>query len=481
MAEQDNNSPAFVTSDAMAQMGPVKIVRDVIHGTLHLRACGTEYLPQEPAEQSEAYAIRRRSALFFNATEKTLHALVGMVFRKPPVFAEDVPVRIQAIAENIDRVGSHWAVFAKELFTDAVCDGHSFLYVDMPPALGPEATRADEIALRRVPYWVRYRKDQAINWRFDDDGNLAQITFREVVMEPSGAFGEEAITYYRVLHPGSWELYREQRDDSGKKTIILVDSGTTSLRQIPLAVVYSRKEAEMLSKPPLLDLALLNVGWYQKYSDYSTYLHIASRPILWFRGRDKTKAVEAIGPYTFFDVDGDAGEVAFAETTGAALGAARQDLIDIQEWMAKAGLAILATKVPTQTATESLLDHVREDSDLATAARSLQDALELALAFTAEYLGLPEGGSVELGATVEEMVLTAQEIQAYSAMVATNQLSLETMWEVLGAANRLPEDFDQQAELQRIETARAEAEARQQRTLGDAMLGFDRGGAAFPA
>lgn len=476
---EQHDSPSFPIAAAEQQKRAVKIVRDLLAGTVHLRDCGTEYLPMEPAEQSEAYAIRRRSALFFNAFEKTLHGLVGMVFRKPPMFAEDVPAPIQALAEDIDRNGSHWAVFAKEWFRDAMSEGHSFVYVDMPPALGPDATRADEIAANRRPYWVRYLKDQAINWRFDDAGRLAQITFREQVMEPMGAFGERAVTFYRVLRPGAWELYREVKDEKGETMLILDSDGVTSLQDIPIAVVYGRKDAEMISKPPLIDQAILNLGWYQKYSDYSTYLHIASRPILGAAGIPDG-SITSIGPYSLIYHDKDA-KLYFAEVTGAALESARTDIHDVQEWMAKAGLAVLATKTPAQTATESMLDHVREDSDLATAARSLQDGLERALYFTAQYLGLPGGGSVELGATVEEMTLTAQEMQALAAMEAARQLSLETLWAVLAKANRLPEDFDPAVELRRIETARAEADARQQASLGRALLDFDNGGAGLPA
>jgi hypothetical protein len=236
--------------------------------------------------------------------------------------------------------------------------------------------------------------------------------------------------------------------------IIPEGAGPTSLSEIPVAVAYSRKLGYLVSQPPLLDLAMTNISHYQKYSDFSTYLHIASRPILWFCGRDTSKKIESIGAYVCFDV-AENGEVAFAETTGAALAAASQGIKDLEGRMAVMGLSVVQgeTKPQPTTATEELLEHVREESDLATAARSLNDAIELAPKFHAQYLDpkATDGGSVELGATIEQLTLSPQELQVYSAMVASKQLSLDTLWSLMQRAEKLPADFNADNEKKQIE------------------------------
>ncbi len=478
MAKDAKNNPSFCNAAYNQMMLAWQILRDTCAGTLELRKQKAKYLPIEPAEDGRDFSIRTSRAIFFNAVERTLHGLVGMVFRKEPKFGEDVPEFIrgregsegnrEGLAENIDNAGTHWTVFAKEVFTDAVRDGHAFIYVDMPPALPEGSTLADERAARRRPYWVSYCVDQAVNWRvqsYNGQTRLTQITFKERSYEPDGIYGEKEVIRYRVLSPGSWELWREVKEGNNQDQYILEQSGLSSLSEIPVAVVYSRKLGHLISKPPLLDLALINICHYQKYSDYSTYLHISSRPVLWFRGRTVDKKIEVIGPYTAFDVDAQNGLVDFAETTGAALGAARQDLMDLQEQMAMLGLSIVASKEPTpKTATEEVLDVVRESSDLVTAARSLKDALELALLFTAQYLdpNATTGGSVELGATIEELSIPPQEFQTYSNMVATKQLSLDTLWSLMARAGKLPEEFDADEEKERIE---ADAELAMDRML----------------
>jgi multidrug efflux pump subunit AcrA (membrane-fusion protein) len=149
-------------------------------------------------------------------------------------------------------------------------------------------------------------------------------------------------------------------------------------------------------------------------------------------------------------VDSQNGTVDFAETTGAALGAAKADIDHLEKQMSVLGLSLLAGNKPTaQTATESLLDTVKEESDLATAARSLQDALELALQYTAAYEGI-EAGSVSLGSTISDLTLTPEEMRVWIEG-ANKVFSLDTIYSVFQAAGKLPEDFDAEQEKLAIE------------------------------
>lgn len=472
ITKQDNNRADY-RSAANLEMAPkIQRVRDVCAGTLHLRSKGTEYLPMEPREESAAYTIRLGKALLVNFTERAINSLVGLVFATDPELSEDVPLvmrgqeavegkpatetepaiaaqpEIEGQLENCDLAGTHWQVFTKELFTDALRDGHAFLMTDMPPALFEGATKADEIAMNRRPYWVKYKADQALNWRTDSRGRLTQITFEECSVEPDGEYGEMEVKRYRVLRPGSWELYRKITDQSGNDALILEDAGLTSLAEIPVSAVYGRKCKPFISTPPMLDLSEVNILHYQESSDYRIYLRIASRPILWFRGRDKSKPVEVIGPYSIFDV-GDNGEAKFAETTGAALGAARQDLKDMEEYMGLLGLQMLTQQAPEKTATEERGDQVRELSELATAAQSLHDCIEQGLMFWAEYLGEPTGGSVKLGVDVVDLTMSDQEMNAYNAMAGT-VLSKQTVREILKERGKLSESYSEETEKARL-------------------------------
>lgn len=454
LLEQDSSSPGFHNQAYRDMEKAWQMMSDIAGGTVAIRRRGREYLPVEPAEDFREYDSRLERAVFFNATERTLHAFVGMVFRKEPRLSRDNPQPLVDLWENIDNAGTHGAVFCKEAFTSILRYGHGLIYVDMPPPLPAGATLADERAANRRPYWVYYEAPQIVNWRYetiDGQPRLTLLVLMEETDEPDGEYGQKKVVRYRVLRPGSWELYRETKDQYNKRTYAIEDSGTVTLPFIPVAIAYSRKTGFLTSQPFLQDLALLNITHYQKYSDYSTYLHIASRPVLWFRGRNQARALEPIGPYTFFDVDQDNGHVGFAETTGSALEAARTDLKDLTAHMATLGLSLIARPATYETtATENIIAKVQADSDLVTAARSLKDAVELALQYTSMYLMAQESGSLEIESITDKIFVDPQEIQAYSSMVENGQLSLESLWAILSRAGRLPEDFDTETERIRI-------------------------------
>lgn len=500
----DPNSPAYECAEYRKQIPDLETVRDLRAGTRTLRDKGAQYLPPEPAEESRDYVIRLNRAVCFNAYDRAVSSMTGLVFRREPRLEDDVPVEIrgqeeaegvaeiEGIAERIDRRGVHWTVFAKELTDAAIHEGHAFLFVDMPPVLPEGASLADQRAAGLRPYWVQYRKDQAVNWR-EENGRLTQITFREITTEPDGPFGEKEVTRYRVLRPGTWEIWIEQKDEQGRMIVVpeigtdgRPRAGQTPLSEIPVAVASSTRHSALCTTPKLLDLALINLLHYAESSDYRIYLHLSSRPVLWMTGYDKP--VAHIGPYSHFKLK-DGGQMQFAETSGAALGAARQDLMDLQEQMALLSLSMLAGEKPANTATEELLDSVKEESDLMTVARSVKDALESALKWTAQYLeagrvfnaspaqiALISGGSVDLGSKMEDLVLPPEEMRVYSEM-AGRVFSTQTVRKMIANARReaMPEDYTEEDEEAQLRAEQAAASLQAQ-TLGAAALAsFDRG------
>ncbi|MBK9316919.1 MAG: hypothetical protein IPM55_22135, partial [Acidobacteria bacterium] len=82
-----------------------------------------------------------------------------------------------------------------------------------------------------------YDASQAVNWRVEQVNGktrLAQITFREITNESAGQFAEKEVIRYRVLRPGSWELWRET-DTGSQRTWIMEDAGVSTLPEIPVA------------------------------------------------------------------------------------------------------------------------------------------------------------------------------------------------------------------------------------------------------
>ena len=456
---QDVNSPDFEKA-AYREMAPAwTTMDDVCVGLRRLIEQANLYLPQYPSESRKSYDARKSMALFFNAPDRTLAALVGLVFRREPTLGKDVPPQIAAAegwAENIDQCGTHWTVWAREVFEVALKLGHAAIYVDMPPKLPAGSSRRQ--AAGRRPYVATYTAPQIVNWTEDVAGGqvrLARAILKEEVTRPKGLYGEEDVTRYRVLYPGYWQLYEKVLEEGQPPRMDLISEGETNLPFIPLHPVYGRKTGFFTSRPPLLEIADISIAHMRKYADYSVYLHLC-RPLNVFKRRDRTRKISEMSAFGYVDLlpDEDAKVV---EPTGAPLQMVRQDLEDLEDWISRLGTSLLAKKGgPARTATEEILEHVREDSDLAVAARSLKDGIEAAFGSMMAYqdpAGMPSGGSVELGTEMADLQLDANQIRVLHEMTqgATPVLAIETLHAILQRAGKLPADFESAKELERLQ------------------------------
>lgn len=426
------DQPDFRCPAAVSMAVSLEIVRDLAGGTPQMRKKAEKYLPKEPGEKEKSYRVRLARSLLFNTFVKVREGLVGMAFKENPVLGDDVPLQIKQHLEDIDLAGSHIDVFAKELFEDIVNDGHAFIFVDMPQRLTASVTSAaatpdayDEQVAGQRPFWVKYKKDQAINWtsdRINGETVLTQITFEECATEKAGRYGQREVTRYRTLtlplitpaSPGKpavygpmvWSLHEKNEKDE----IVAVDGDVTDLDRIPVVCIYSRRTGYLESEPPLIDLAHLNVGHWQQWSDINNQIRMLT-PILVRKrvvkpaseGEDRPQEEIQLGPGTVVDLDDKDAELKYVSHDGTAIDTARESLMDLEQRMSAVGLSLIAAKQDkVVTLGEKVMDQGERTSELSTWVRGLTDGIEQALGFHAGYMGLPDGGSISMTVTVAD-------------------------------------------------------------------------------
>ncbi len=381
-----------------------EVYQDVAEGTLKLRAKRKQYLPPFPAETNEDYNFRANTATLFNLTAKTRNMMTGLVFKDPITLSADVSEEIVPLWENIDNAGTHGDVFSQHLFMSSF-EGYSAILVDAPAV--SVNSREEQLALGLRPYWVQYKADDIWNWQYQinpvsKSKELTMIVLREVTNESTGEFTSGQVVRFRVFRLDNglvtWALFREERKSKDKVEYILEGEGSMpQLSMIPVAIV-----GDLGADPFLLDVSLKNLEHFQTYSDYKSLIHKTCVPIPVGKGMQFEEQNVVIGGSTLIQTSPD-GDFGFSEVGGSSLNVTRQSLQDNRDDIAMMGLSLLADKTARVdiTATEALLNNVAETSELRMFARQLQDAIELALGHTAEYLGLPRdaGGSVVLGTT----------------------------------------------------------------------------------
>ena len=505
----DANEPDYRSKVVKDQLRDVQIVRDVYDGTLRLRECGETYLPRFPAEEQGDYDRRLDTSVLYNATRRSVRGLTGMVFRKPPKLAEDVPALIRGTDdqgmrghwENIDAAGRHGNVFVRDFTNDTLLDGHRHILVDFPEVDVPFRNRTEERQADLRPYWIEVPKTSVMSWRSDVlDGKvtLVQFAYEQITREAEGEFGDEEvrrIRVYTLLLPGDEDptgegaplpaqdgrrvrlrVYREAKKEQTESTKpgtatkrweLERDRLLSGLSRIPVTTGYGGERVDfMVSRPALLDLVLENIRHYQLRSDRDNTLHICGVPIPWATGRREEDALseKKVSSRLGFDLE-KGGTVGYLEPQGVALEATANELDKIEGRMAALGLSMLERKTrAAETAKARQLEKSEQDSQLASVVSSIKDAVEEALSFHAEWLGLgaAAGGSVELNRDFSDLPLDAAVIRELREMVAEGDLDQDTLWDVLIRYEVLPDTFNP-------DEVRARLEASGAREMRDAL------------
>lgn len=463
----------------------------VLGGTVAMRNAGQELLPQFPAEADEVYAERLANATSDGDYRDVLDGLVGMVFRKPVTVGENVPAQVRTLLENVDLAGTGLHVFNQRAFRKGVHYGAAYIVVDMqrrPAELdGARIDQATAEQLNLRPYWVLYGADQVqTEPRYvviRGAKTLQQIVFRSVLTMPDGVFGQTEVTYYRVwrlpvveLPDGQmaeagtveWELWeeREQSEFAGltgqrEKDIVLIDSGVTELREIPVAPFIANPNFDdplLCDGATLEDLLELCIKDYNKQSDFEKSLHYC-QAIPYTVGLKDDGAVtkRPWGAGVQFDLE-VGGTMGFAEPTGNAFPTWEKYLLNLKERIRQKGLEmVLEGGAVNTTATEQVLRARKRASRLAMLSEAYHDCLERALQFTAMWLGLGEdvGGEITMGLSADELTLTSQDVTAYSAAVQAGNLSRLTFLTLLQRAGILPDDVTPEIEAERLAEERS--------------------------
>lgn len=436
------------------------ILEALYGGTRSMRDCRQTYLPKWPAEEDDSYNLRISVATLFPAWARTLSVMSGKPFSEPVTLSDDAPPQVVQWSQDIDLQGTSLHSFAAEMFEETVGFGLAGVLVDYPdtrprddqgqviPGPQPQRTVAQVEAEGLRPYWVRIKHEQILGWKAQNIGGkmrLTQLRILETYEEEVGDYGVECKPQVRVLRPGSWETWRA----TDTKAWVLADSGTTSLTVIPFVPFYGKRESFMVGSPPLLELGYLNVKHWQSQSDQDTILHVARVPILAIIGADEESKV-VVGASSACKLPINA-EMKFVEHTGAAIQAGADSLKDLEDQMIQSGAELLVKKPGDRSATESANDAEGNKSDLQRIAENFEDSLDQALWLTAQYAGLPDGGSVELFSDYGAATLTDASAQLVLSLQQGGVISKKTTIEELKRRGVLAEKVDAEEEASAVE------------------------------
>ena len=410
------------------------LIEALLQGTYGIRKGHRKYLPQEPRELDEAYdnrLMRSTLAPFYVRLERML---AGMLTRKP-VRLEDVSDVVTEQLFDVDLQGHDLNVWTYETARKCIRYGHVGVLVDAPKA--GDSGR---------PYWTQYTPRDILGWRSEiKDGKqeLTQLRLMEQITVPDGLYGEKQVQQVRVLTPGAFEIH--QKDKKGD--FVLIDEGTTSLSEIPFAVAYSNRVGVLESRPPLADIAELNLKAYQVQSDLDNQLHISAVPMLAIFGFPQSAEEISAGPGEAMALP-EGASAQYIEPSGNSYDAQFRRLDQIASQINELGLAaVLGQKLSAETAEAKRIDRSQGDSTMMVIAQQMQDMIDNCLRYHAQYMQQAQVGSSFVNRDFLSTRLEPQEVQSILQLYTAGTITQETLLNQLSAGEILGDDFDIEEEL----------------------------------
>jgi hypothetical protein len=417
--------------------------------------------------------------------QRIIAAAVGLILRKPITLEGGNEKWWESWRENCDRQGNNLDNFSKNLLIQALAYGHCCCLTDNTTGVNIQ-TLGDQYEQGVAPFLTVIHPRQVIGWREDirSTGSIIQqVRILEETTEPEGKFGVKTIRQVRVLEAGNYEVYRRRNqttddaatlalgpsavlDSLGGNAWELHDSGTVDLERIPLSAVYSGRNGTFLSRPPLRDVAFINLQHTRVQSKLLHALDVAGFPLLTLMGWDDTSS----------NIDADVtsalalpigGSAQYVEPASSSFGATQDELRSLEEQMADLGIAVLTTqKNVAETAKSKQLDRIDTNSLMAVVSMSLEQCLQEQLDLVAEFAGqeAPEVGiDRNFGAQTLDFDLTS-----ITQMFTAGLLDRETALELLRRGEVLKDSDSTDEIADRMEQADAES-LQQEIEKADAM------------
>jgi hypothetical protein len=443
-----SESPFVRSLDTIAMMPDWGVMAAVTRGTNYIRDLSETYLPQEPREDDDAYRTRVDRSVLSPYTSRLIETAAGAILRKPIHVEGDR--YWQDLAQDIDGLGSNLTEYALRALVSSLTYGHSAILVDYPAAMGAR-NLAEERAMGRRPYFVHVDAPQIWGWRKESGTNrLLQVRIHDYDVRPLNDFGEEQIEQMRVIYPGKYDLYT-----LGQDVVEFSSTGGYSLDEIPLVPIYSNRRGLLISQPPLLDIANLNITHYQRQADLIHALHIAAMPTLVLEGWDDTSNTASLGVnYAIAMQPGN--KAYYVQADATSFDAQMAELESLAAQMSTLGVTkLFGQKFVAESAEAKRIDQAQSNSVLSIISQELESALNQAFGFAAQYVGM-EPPVIRIDRDFDYYRLIGQDIAVLAQLNDSGKISDGLLLEILRRGEILPDNVDIDEELQNRSEPRPE-------------------------
>ena len=431
-------------------------------GVEAMRARSASYLPSFPNESRENYAYRVQSSRLTDIFSDITESLAAKPFTREVGLADDsAPAQIDLIVEDADRMGNHLHVFAQQMFYSGIAYGLDWIMVDYP-ATPAGATLADERRDGARPYLVRVEAKDMLEVRSavvgaseiityaridESTADVARVRIFERQQAEGGGYLPAAFVVMERVKGGDW---------------VEAGGGVLSIGEIPLIPFFTgrRIPGTWRFTLPMKRVADLQVEHYQQETNLKLAKENTCFPMLVGKGiappvgEDGKPVKLPVGPSTVLYAPmnelGTHGDWGVIEPGAASLQFLADQIAQTEAAMRELGRmpSVIGTAGITQVAAAAASQ--RASSAVQAWAYSLKDALEKALRYAAQWLGIAYEPTVYVDTDFAIQIGDDKSPELIVALQKDGLISLQTMLQELKRRGVLSPEVDEEQEAERV-------------------------------
>ena len=335
-----------------------QLMRDALAGEV----AKEKYVPKLSDQEAEEYSAYVGRAEFYNATARTQVALTGLLFAKPPKV--ELPEALKTIGENISLDDDTLEALAKNIAHECLSVGRCGALVDLPNVEKADYSKLEAERLNLRAYATLYKAENIINWKttkINGSNVTSLVVLAETYAEPTqDEFVDKIKTRYRVLdlHEGYYRQRVFSETKAGNFEVvseIYPSANGQKLEYLPFTFFNVNDLKTSVEKPPLLDLAKINISHFRSEVDLEHGTHFTALPtpyVTGYQGESSEKL--KIGSTAVWVINDPSAKVGFLEFSGAGLSTLENRIAVKEKRMSILGARLLLDEKKTAEATETL-------------------------------------------------------------------------------------------------------------------------------
>lgn len=419
-------------------------MRTVFEGDKAIKKNAETYVPRNKGVDIEDYNAIIQRSVFENFTEATAKGISGLIFAKEPTIS--LPASLELLKENIDMDDNTIVDLSQNIVNELMEVGRCGLLIDVPNVDTREMSKPETDALNIRAFTKLYKSETIINWRYESINSVNKLTLlvlHEVYEDWTDDFTAEYKNRYRVYrlinNVCNVAVY-EEKDKTFIATMEFkpVMANRKTINYIPFIPLTYKDISIIPVKPPLMDIANINLNYYGVAVERRNVIHFVGNPFFMGSGintrDDKGNALTiTLGSsiaQIFQEVNAD---MKIVETQGTGLAFNESYLNDCKSTMAALGARLLVPEANAQISENTMqMKTAGYRATIMQIANTASRAITQALKIIAEWEGQnPDEVKLELNTDYNLSEMDAQTITALVTAWQAGAIRQEDMFKKL--------------------------------------------------